>query len=83
VATLSAKSLLLRTMASTQQSRAQEYRRRKQEARAKAEAATTAVIRKTQLDDSEMFERMAQSAEKATPGLGAFCRRDRSASNIR
>lgn len=46
------------------QSRVQEYRKRVQEARARAAAAASAVVRKTQLEDAEMFERMAQREEK-------------------
>jgi len=54
-------------MAYDRPNKAQEYRRRAQEARARAAAAATAVVRKTLLDDAEMFERMAQREEKAPP----------------
>ena len=53
-------------MASDRQARAQEYRRRAKEARARAAAAANATVRKTQLDDAEMFERMAQREESAS-----------------
>ena len=47
----------------SRQNKAQEYRRRALEARARAATATTAVARKPHLDDAEMFERMAQREE--------------------
>jgi hypothetical protein len=53
-------------MASDRQNKAQEYRRRAQEARARAAAAATAAVRKTQLEDADMFDRMAQREEKKT-----------------
>jgi hypothetical protein len=53
-------------MASDRRNKAQEYRRRAQEARARAAAAATAAVRKTQLEDAEMFDRMAQREEKTT-----------------
>jgi hypothetical protein len=56
----------VRTMACDRQNKAQEYRRRAREARARAAAAATAVVRKTHLEDAEMFERMAQREEKNT-----------------
>jgi hypothetical protein len=53
-------------MACDRQHKAQEYRRRAQEARATAAAAARAAVRKTQLEDAEMFDRMAQREEKTT-----------------
>jgi hypothetical protein len=59
-------------MAGDRQNKAQEYRRRAQEARARAAAAATAAVRKTQLEDAEMFERMARREEKGAAGDGIF-----------
>ena len=47
------------------QNKAQEYRTRAAEARRRAAAAKTATIRKTQTEDAEMFERMAEREERA------------------
>ncbi len=57
------------SMSSTAKARAEEYRRRAEDARAKAEAMTNEVARKKMLDDAATWDRMAAYEERqATRG---------------